>query len=116
MDITVIVFFVVLAVVVFLMGVFYGIRSYETVLLKAVEELDTKSIDIKKEHVTLILEKHDNIFYLFDKDTNLFLCQSDNLVDLGNILLKYKKISKALVQNDIKSFWYINGKISEDFQ
>jgi hypothetical protein len=64
----------------------------------------------------LILEKHNNTYYLFDKKTDTFLCQSNDLNDLGKKLVEYKNIKLAIVMNGQSSFWFVNGNVSSSPQ
>lgn len=62
-----------------------------------------------------IIDKIDGHYYIFDKETNDFLCQSPTLEELPKMLYEYKKISLALLmypeEENEKRYWCINGKL-----
>lgn len=100
----------------FFVGVIYTINAIRKQVLKIVNSLETEFLDKTPKEKTapiLFLEKHGSTYYLFDKQTDAFLCQSNDLNDLGTKLLKYKNITVAFVQGDKEqSFWYVNGKVT----
>jgi hypothetical protein len=63
----------------------------------------------------LVCEEIDGQYYLYEKDTQNFVCQSDSLDALPQKLYNAKKITLALLLFPEKTFntkyWCINGKI-----
>jgi hypothetical protein len=62
-----------------------------------------------------VLEKVDNQYYLYEKDSTNFLCQAEKLEDIPLNLWDNKKISLAVVlypeEAGERAFWCINGKL-----
>ena len=62
-----------------------------------------------------VLEKVDNQYYLYEKDSTAFLCQAEKLEDIPMKLWDNKKISLAVVlypeEAGEQAFWCINGKL-----
>ena len=62
-----------------------------------------------------VLEKVENQYYLYEKDSTNFLCQAEKLEDIPLNLWDNKKISLAVVlypeEAGEKAFWCINGKL-----
>lgn len=62
-----------------------------------------------------VIEEIDGNYYLYEKDTTNFLCQSNNIEDIPMQLWKTKNIAVALVifpeSKTLKSFWCVNGKL-----
>jgi len=62
-----------------------------------------------------VLEKIDNKYYLFEKDTTTFLCQADTIDDIPLKLWESQKISlAAILYPEVKKdqlYWCINGKL-----
>jgi hypothetical protein len=63
----------------------------------------------------IVAEEYEGHFYLYEKDTQNFICQTTNLDDIPEKLYNSKKISLALLlfpefAGDEK-FWCINGKL-----
>lgn len=62
-----------------------------------------------------VLEKVENQYYLYEKDSTNFLCQAEKIEDIPLKLWDNKKISLAVVlypeEAGEKAFWCINGKL-----
>jgi hypothetical protein len=62
-----------------------------------------------------VLEKVDEKYYLYEKDSTNFLCQAETLEDIPLNLWNNKKISIAVIlypeQTGERTFWCINGKL-----
>ena len=56
-------------------------------------------------------------YYLYEKDTDKFMCQSASLEELPKNLFDNKKINLALVMfpkgTNSENYWIINGKIKK---
>ena len=59
----------------------------------------------------LIIEKANNILYLYDKDDNTFVCQGSTLEELATLAKKYKNIKYAAVMDDEHVYTFIDGKV-----
>lgn len=63
-----------------------------------------------------IAEYQKGNYYLYDRDTNKFMCQAKTLEGLADELSRYKNITLAYVyvlgEGENKSFWIINGKVN----
>lgn len=75
-----------------------------------IEEQPTTNSEV----LTLSVEKHGNMYYLFDVKTNNFVCQAPTIEELGKILFERKNVNLALVQNNNENFWFVKGNISQD--
>jgi DNA-dependent RNA polymerase auxiliary subunit epsilon len=64
-----------------------------------------------------VLEKIDDAYYLYEKDTTNFLCQADRLEDIPINLYNNKGISLALIvypeETFTQGYWCINGKLKK---
>ncbi len=62
-----------------------------------------------------IIDQIDGHYYIYDKDTNDFLCQSDDLMTVPKKLLDTNKISLAVImypeEEYDQKYWCINGKL-----
>lgn len=62
-----------------------------------------------------VLEKVENQYYLYEKDSPNFLCQAEKLEDIPMKLWESKKISLAVIlypeEAGDQAFWCINGKL-----
>jgi hypothetical protein len=62
-----------------------------------------------------VLEKVEDQYYLYEKDSPNFLCQADKLEDIPLKLWESKKISLAVIlypeEAGDQAFWCINGKL-----
>ncbi len=63
----------------------------------------------------IVADQVEGQFYLFEKDTQNFICQTDELEKIPDLLYNSKKISLALVlfpeEAPEMQFWCINGKL-----
>mgnify|MGYP000258139219 CR=1 FL=1 len=59
----------------------------------------------------LWIEKVQDIMYLYEKDTDDFVCQANTLEELANLALKYKNIKYASVMNGDDVFAFVNGSV-----
>lgn len=107
---------------IFVLGFFIGANYAANIIRKQIHNVARETGILKEEpeeKITpiLVLEKHHDTYYLFDKKTDTFLCQSNDLADLGTKLVAYKNITLAFVQGDKEqSFWFVNGKVTSSPQ
>lgn len=73
--------------------------------LEKTEEPQESFIHLRK----LITETHNNILYLYDKETRDFICQGQDIDELAQFAHKYKNISSAIVLHDAKLFAFKDG-------
>jgi len=95
-------------------GYKFGIMYSE---FKLVESIILESKDSKqdKEHTILIIEKNNDILYLYNQETENFICQGKTLDELAYSANKYNNIDKALVLNTASNniLVFANGKYYE---
>lgn len=66
----------------------------------------------EKQVPVLNIEKHGNMFYLFNHETNTFICQGSSIDELAEKAYKYQNIQVAIIQNNKGFVKIINGKIA----
>jgi hypothetical protein len=74
---------------------------------KRKEELASK--EIRK----LIIEQHHDTLYLFDRESNDFVCQAKTIEELATLAKQYKNVMQAVVVYDNKVFMFANGTSKE---
>ena len=55
----------------------------------------------------------DDIIFLYDRDTNDFICQGNSLEQLAQLSREYKKIEYATVKHGDYFVAFIEGKVTE---
>jgi hypothetical protein len=79
---------------------------------KAFEEIQTRAMI-----PVCVAECVEKNYYLYEKDTDKFMCQAPSLEELPKSLFDTKKINLALVlfpsEANNEHFWIINGKIKK---
>ena len=55
----------------------------------------------------------DDIIFLYDRDTNDFICQGNSLEQLAQLSREYKKIEYATVKHGDYVVAFIEGKVTE---
>lgn len=76
-----------------------------------IPELEKNILEKKKNK--LVIEHNDNVLYLYDFDTNTFICQGSSIEELAKLAKEYKNIEHAFVldsQSNIM-FTFIDGKV-----
>ena len=63
-------------------------RHAERVLSKFVEQAQEESKEVKKNMVRINIERHNDMFYVYDRDTNQFMAQGKTQTELEEILQK----------------------------
>jgi hypothetical protein len=102
-----------IALVIFNLGYFFGRQSVKYMLVDRV----FREIQEKAAIPVCVAECVEKNYYLFEKDTDKFLCQAPSLDELPQSLFESKKIKLALVlfptETHNENFWIINGKIKK---
>jgi hypothetical protein len=62
----------------------------------------------------LIVEKANNILYLYERDTDNFICQGSTLEELATLAEKYKNIKYAAVMQDDKIWAFVDGAVKSE--
>lgn len=98
----------------FIIGANYAVHTVRKQLHKVAKDMGiTEEQPEEKIAPVLTLEKHGSTYYLFDKQTDTFLCQSNDISDLGQKLVQYKNINLAFVQCEgDQVFWFVNGQVT----
>ena len=75
------------------------------------KEIDTPTIKVK----VYKLETHEenNMLYLFNRDTNAFICQAPTIEELAKLAKDYKNITAASVLHGKKVFMFMDGNAKE---
>ena len=122
MDIIEVILFLFSLYLVFKAGEMYG----HWIAYKALSEfLEEKGLDLKNEIEKEIdaktpkvykLETHEenNMLYLFNRDTNSFICQAPTIEELAKLAKDSKNINTASVLHGKKIFTFIDG-IAKEF-
>jgi CRISPR/Cas system CMR subunit Cmr4 (Cas7 group RAMP superfamily) len=111
-----------------LVGFVCGKTYTEFKIVKTLKDmLESKGIDVeaeiakleeKQEKVNsvhkLVVEKHNDMLYLYDRENHDFVCQGKNIDELAELSKKYKNIIGAVVHHDDKVFMFMNG-LSKEF-
>lgn len=122
-DITFIIIIASVFVIAFKLGEMYGYWHF----YKAISEyLETKGIDLKEELEKETeqkpstpkvhkLETHEenNMLYLYNRDTNSFICQAPTIEELAKLAKEYKNITAASVLHGKKVFMFMDGNAKE---
>lgn len=117
-----------LSLVLLLVGFVCGKTYTEFKIAKAlIDALEGKGIDVKAEIQKLeekqekvnrvhklVVEKHNDMLYLYDRENHDFVCQGKNIDELAELSKKYKNIIGAVVLHDDKVFMFMNG-LSKEF-
>lgn len=61
----------------------------------------------------LVVEAHGDVLYLFEKDTDNFICQGKTLPELAKGANEYKHIAYAVVKYGDQVFTFQNGESTE---
>lgn len=60
----------------------------------------------------LVVEKTNNILYLYDcEQNNEFICQANSIEELAKLAKQYKNIKYASVLDDVHVYAFIDGKV-----
>lgn len=80
---------------------------------KELEKMDQEQSIIVQIH-RLEVEQINNILYLYDRTTDDFVCQADNIDELAKLSKSYKNIKVATVVHNDKVFIFNDG-IAEEY-
>ena len=61
----------------------------------------------------LKVEQHGDMLYLFDKESDDFICQASSVQELAKLASEYKKINLAAVMHGDKVFAFKDGTSTE---
>lgn len=64
----------------------------------------------------LEVEEHNNVLYLYHRETHDFVCQGKSLEELATLAQQYKNIANAVVLHNDKVFMFMNGTSKEYVQ
>ena len=110
--------YIILFVVAFWMGgVYVGYKIRKQIFQIAKEQgIDISEVSEPQVKTVPILqvEKHNDVLYLFENNSNEFMCQGFSVEELADKLTKYKNIDVALVKHGAENFWFVNGKVKSD--
>ena len=122
MDILLLALIIVIA---FQAGKHYGYYKIVTLMKQVAEE---QGIDLEKELglvkeqedgkkvpavYKLEVETHGNLLYLFDKETDRFICQGSNVQELAKLAKELKQVNYAAVKHGDKIFQFKDGESTE---
>jgi hypothetical protein len=62
----------------------------------------------------LTVEKANNILYLYEKNTDNFICQGSTLEELATLAQKYKNIKYACVLNGDEVYAFVDGVVKTE--
>ena len=62
----------------------------------------------------LIVEKSNNIFYLYNRDGNTFVCQGSTLEEIASLAKKYNNIRYAAVMIDKEIYAFVDGTVKSE--
>ena len=79
-----------------------------------IEKLERKQEEKVSRVRKLIVEKHNDMLYLYDRENHDFVCQGKNLDELAELSKKYKNIAGAVVLHDDRVFMFMDG-LSKEF-
>lgn len=60
------------------------------------------------------LEIHNEVMYLFEKNTDTFLCQGNTFEELATKLKNHQGITTAKITVDNKNIYLINGEVKKE--
>ena len=61
----------------------------------------------------MLVEKHGDILYLFDNDSDEFICQGSSVQELAKLAKELKNVSVAAVKHGDKIFAFKDGESVE---
>lgn len=115
-------------IIVFVIGYVIGkIHAYYTLVKLLREAAEEAGIDLNRDLLgiededevlekaihMLKIDKGGDILYLFDKDTDEFICQGSTIEELATRAKEYKQILLASVLFNDKTFMFVNGTSQE---
>jgi hypothetical protein len=100
-------------------GSLYTTFKFMRILRNAAKEtginldLEVEKLQKSKQVTKLFIDKHNDTLYLYDFETNDFVCQGKSMDELVILAKKYKNIENAFVKHDNKMFVFKNGTHEE---
>lgn len=83
-------------------------------LEKAIEKYEAKVDEPKENKIhKLIVERHGEMLYLFDREKDKFICQASSVQELAKLAKDYQNITLATAIHDSKVFMFKDGKSEE---
>lgn len=82
-------------------------------LQKAIEDFETQNIELQNKTFlhNCLVEKYNNTLYMYDKNSNDFICQGSTLDELADNALKYKNVEYAMVESNKNVILFERGKV-----
>ncbi len=80
---------------------------------REIKKLDGEEVPPEKLVYKLMVEEHGELLYLFDKETDEFICQGSSVQELAKLALERKKINLAAVLHGEKVFKFKDGESTE---
>jgi hypothetical protein len=80
---------------------------------REMKKLDSEEVPPEKLVYKLMVEEHGELLYLFDKETDEFICQGSSVQELAKLALERKKINLAAVLHGEKVLQFKNGESTE---
>lgn len=69
--------------------------------------------DTKPNIAKLVIEKSNDVLYLYDYEANTFVCQGKTIDELAALAQKYKNIKYAVVAHDDEMLMFVDGAVKE---
>jgi hypothetical protein len=79
-------------------------------MAKSIVESESKKIPI------LFTEKRGETMYLFEKESNTFICQGSDIDELAKKSLEYRNIPVAMVEDGTNEIWFFEGQVKKNIQ
>ena len=78
-------------------------------------ELEKRKTEEEAQQIAkLEVEEHNNILYLYHRESRDFVCQGKSLEELATLAKKYKNITHGVVLHNQKVFVFVDG-ISKEY-
>jgi ribosome-binding ATPase YchF (GTP1/OBG family) len=111
-------------IVIFTVGFFLGkAHTYFRIAQILRDTLEEVVLDVselkaeKEEEKTLVskleVETHGDMLYLFDRETDQFICQANSVQELAKLAKEYKQVVYAVVKYNDKVFTFQDGQSKE---
>lgn len=88
-------------------------QEYETAT-NGISEINGKEVVLEESIVKCIAEKVNNTYFLYEKDTEMYMAQAKSIDELAENIKKHNKINYALVSfsnnDDTDVFWFHEGE------
>ncbi len=102
--------YIVLALVILMLVIL--MLAIQFVVNKRLKEIEK---DLLKNNTVLMfllkIEEHNNMLYLYNMGTDMFVSQGKSLHELSQNVYEYKKINLAMVNYNKNLFYFMNGKV-----